>query len=317
MDWHQLWEITSAPDNIPIVALLFLVPFYTWYGLRQALENDRLIAQLEKDPKLAKTHHRKTFPWKPGWARELHVWPYLMRIEFLAAVIVLLVLMVWSIALNAPLEEPANPNLTMNPAKAPWYFLGLQEMLVYFDPWIAGVVMPTLIILGLMAIPYVDANPLGNGYYTFKQRRIAILSFLFGFLGLWVLMITIGTFIRGPGWMWFWPGATWDHNRLIFEVNRDIYDFPLFSWIPGIHTWTGKILFGGMVVGLYYLVAGYLVHRLMSINEFTRKIYKRMSLLQYLTIQFFAITMLGLPVKILLRQLFRIKYVWVTPWFNV
>jgi len=55
--------------------------------------------------------------------------------------------MVWSITLNAPLEEPANPNLTMNPAKAPWYFLGLQEMLVYFDPWIAGVVMPTMIII--------------------------------------------------------------------------------------------------------------------------------------------------------------------------
>jgi len=60
--------------------------------------------------------------------------------------------MVWSITLNAPLEEPANPNLTMNPAKAPWYFLGLQEMLVYFDPWIAGVVMPTMIIIGLMVI---------------------------------------------------------------------------------------------------------------------------------------------------------------------
>ncbi|MFQ6030702.1 MAG: cytochrome C, partial [Dehalococcoidia bacterium] len=216
MDWHQLWEIISTPDNIPIVALLFLVPFYAWYGLRQALENDRLMARLEADPELAKTHHRKTFPLKPGWAREVHVWPYLMRVEFLAAIIVTLILMVWSITLNAPLEEPANPNLTMNPAKAPWYFLGLQEMLVYFDPWIAGVLMPTLIIIGLMAIPYVDANPLGSGYYTFKQRRIAILSFCFGFLGLWVTMILIGTFIRGPGWMWFWPGDTWDHNRLVF-----------------------------------------------------------------------------------------------------
>ena len=70
MDWHQLWQIISAPDNVPIVALLFLIPFYTWYGMRQALANDRLIAQLEADPKLAKTHHRKTLPWLPGWARE-------------------------------------------------------------------------------------------------------------------------------------------------------------------------------------------------------------------------------------------------------
>ena len=311
MDWRQLWEVASAPDNIPIVGLLFLVPFYTWYGLRQALATDRLINELEADPKLAKTHHRKIFPFKPGWSRAVYVWPYLMRIEFLAAIIVTFILMVWSITLNAPLEEPANPNLTMNPAKAPWYFLGLQEMLVYFDPWIAGVLMPTLIVIGLMAIPYVDANPLGNGYYTFKQRRIAILSFMFGFLGLWVLMIIIGTFIRGPGWMWFWPGQTWDHNKLVFEVNRDLHQFIGLQnpWLVGI--------FGGTVVGAFYVVTGYLVHRLMLINEHTRKIYKRMSLLQYLTIQAFAITMLGLPVKMVLRLLFRVKYVWVTPWFNV
>ena len=114
--------------------LLFVVPFYTWYGLRQAFANDRLIAQLEADPAMAKTHHRKAQPCKTGWAREVHVWPYLLRIEFLAAIIVTVILMVWSITLNAPLEEPSNPTLTMNPSKAPWYFLGLQEMLVYFDP---------------------------------------------------------------------------------------------------------------------------------------------------------------------------------------
>src|SRR3990172_3105838 len=139
MDWGQIWEIVSAPDNVPIVGLLFLVPFYLWYGLRQSVANDRLVARLEADPEMAATHHRKTLPYQPGWEKEVHVWPFLLRIEFLAAIIVTLILMVWSITINAPLEEPANPNLTMNPAKAPWYFLGLQEMLVYFDPWIAGV----------------------------------------------------------------------------------------------------------------------------------------------------------------------------------
>ncbi len=316
MDWHQLWEITSAPDNIPIVAMLFLIPFYVWYGLRQALANDRLLAQLEADPQMAKSHHRKIFPWKEGWEREVHTWPYLMRIELLAAIIVTFILMVWSITLNAPLEEPANPNLTMNPAKAPWYFLGLQEMLVYFDPWIAGVLMPTLIIVGLMAIPYLDANPLGNGYYTFRQRKFAILAFCFGFIVLWVSMIIIGTFIRGPGWMWFWPGQTWDHNRLVFEVNRDLHEVGLFSWIPGIHSVVGKILFGAIVVGAYYAAAGWLIHKLCTATEFNRKIFGRMSLIQYLTLQFFLTTMLALPVKMLARLLFRIKYVWVTPWFN-
>lgn len=134
MDWVQLWEITTLPDNVPIVLLILVIPFYAWYGFRQAFANDRLIDRLEADPEMAKTHHRKTQPWKPGWAREVQVWPYLLRMEFLVAIIVTFILMVWSITLDAPLEEPANPSLTMNPAKAPWYFLGLQEMLVYFDP---------------------------------------------------------------------------------------------------------------------------------------------------------------------------------------
>ena len=181
MDWGQLWSVAAAPDNIPIVAMLFLVPFFTWMGFHQARANDKLVEQLEADPKLAKTHHRKTWPWNSNWARDLHVWPYLLRIEFLAVIIVTVILFVWSITLNAPLEEPSNPNLTMNPAKAPWYFLGLQEMLVYFDPWIAGVVMPSLIIVGLMAFPFIDSNPLGIGYYTWRQRKIAVGSFLFGF----------------------------------------------------------------------------------------------------------------------------------------
>jgi Cytochrome b(C-terminal)/b6/petD len=311
MDWVQLWEIASAPDNVPIVALVVLVPFYAWYGLRQSFANDRLITQLEADPQMAKTHHRKVQPWKPGWEREVHVWPFLLRIEFLATIIVTFVLMVWSITLDAPLEEPANPTLTMNPSKAPWYFLGLQEMLVYFDPWMAGVVLPTLILVGLMAIPYMDANPLGNGYYTFKQRKFAIIAFCFGFLALWLSMVVIGTFIRGPGWIWFWPGQTWDHNRLVFESNRDLPD------IFGITSALGKGLFGAIVVGIYTILIAGLIHKVMTWNEFNRKIYKRMSLIQYLTLQFFLISMMALPVKMIAKLAFRIKYVWITPWFNI
>ena len=299
------------PDNVPIVGLIFLVPFFTWYGFRQSFANDRLIARLEEDKQLAKTHYRKIEPYREGWEQKVHVWPYLLRIEFLVAIIVTVILMVWSITLNAPLEEPANPNLTMNPAKAPWYFLGLQEMLVYFDPWIAGVVMPTLIILGLMAIPFADTNPLGNGYYTFRQRKFAILTFCFGFLVLWLSMIVIGTFIRGPGWMWFWPGETWDHHRLVFETNRDLNEILGIEGQP----WVG--LLGAAAIGLYSIFFGWLVHRLVVGNEFNRKIHQRMTLVQYLILQFFVLSMLALPVKMLLRQIFRIKYILVTPWFNV
>src|SRR5690349_10577418 len=302
MDLHQLWTIVSLPDNVPIVLLMIVVPFYTWYGLRQAFANDKLITELEANPALAKTHHRKTQPWKPGWAREVHVWPYLLRIEFLAAIIVTLLLMVWSITLNAPLEEPSNPTLTMNPSKAPWYFLGLQAMLVYFDPWLAGVVMPSLIIVGLMVIPYIDANPLGSGYYTYKQRKFAIWTFIFGFIILWVTMIVIGTLIRGPGWMWFWPGTTWDHNRLESAVNRDLPD--VFSNLVGFRLGRiGKIIFGAIVIGIYGIVAAIGIHKLMNLTPFARKIFKRMSLLQIVTMQVFLIIMLSLPIKIFARLL--------------
>jgi hypothetical protein len=309
MNWHQLWTIATTPDNLPITALLPLVLFYSWLAFRQAKGNDQLIEQLETDPALAKTHHRKTWPFRPGWQKEVHVWPFLLRMEFLAAIIVTAILMVWSITMSAPLEEPANPNLTMNPAKAPWYFLGLQEMLVYFDPWIAGVVMPTLIIIGLMAIPYIDTNPLGAGYYTLKQRKFSIATFCFGFLVLWVSMIIIGTFIRGPGWQWFWPGQTWDHNRLIYEVNRDLPD--LF----GITSNLGKGIFGAIVVVGYFAIGGFIMTAL-----FRRKMPKdwsRMSLVQYNLVLFFMLTMVALPIKMLLRLALHIKYVWITPWFNV
>lgn len=309
MDWKQLWDIASTPDNIPIVALLPLVVFYTWLAWKQAKGNDQLIEELEKNPSLAKTHHRKTWPFQPGWQKEVHVWPFLLRVEFLAAIIVTIILMVWSITLSAPLEEPANPNLTMNPAKAPWYFLGLQEMLVYFDPWIAGVVMPGLIVGGLMIIPYIDTNPLGSGYYTWKQRRFAISTFFFGFVVLWVSMIIIGTFIRGPGWMWFWPGTYWDHNRLVYAVNRDLPD--IFSITS---TW-GKIVFGAVAVGAFYAVGGAVLHSLFKRHNAAD--YKRMSFVQYNLMMFFWLTMLALPVKILIRLLFNIKYVMVTPWFNI
>src|SRR5207237_935888 len=189
---------------------------------------------------------------------------------------------------------------------------------VYFDPWIAGVVMPTLIIIGLMVIPYIDTNPLGGGYYTWKQRKFSIGTFLFGFIVLWVSMIIIGTFIRGPGWQWYWPGQTWDHNRVIYAVNVDLDEWlnyhvlPKALWITS--TWA-RALFGAIVVGAFYTVGGLIMH-----SYFKRthpRDYKQMSFLQYNTMMFFWLTMLALPVKMAARLAFNIKYVMVTPWFNI
>jgi hypothetical protein len=320
-----------------------LLAFYIYLAWKQAHANDVLIEQLAGDAALAKTHHRKAWPFKAGWQKEVHVWPFLLRVEFLAAIIVTIILMVWSITLNAPLEEPANPNLTMNPAKAPWYFLGLQEMLVYFDPWIAGVVMPSLIMVGLMVFPYVDSNPLGNGYYTLRQRRFAVNMFNWGFL-MWILLIVIGTFIRGPGWIWFWPGQTWDHNTVVFDRNRDVHEIvgltmQNFPSHPDLMKYIVIPIFGLILVGGFYIVGGLFFHWLMrrgplrmsylvspkkliawakEPDPFEEKLLANTSLLQYMTFQFFAISvLLAMPVKLFLRLVFTIKYVWVTPWFNV
>src|SRR5438445_6809293 len=227
--------IVKKPDNVPIVAMLFLVGFFLWLSMSQAYTNDDRITA-GQPPREA----------SDGEAEKTWVWPDLVYTELLAMVLGMIILVVWSLLLKAPIEEPANPARTMNPAKAPWYFLGLQEMLVYFDPWMAGVVFPTLIIVGLMAIPYIDTNPLGAGYYTINQRKHAIGAFCFGFFVLWITMIFIGTFIRGPSWMWFWPGQTWDPTRQIYETNRDLPD--IFS----ITSMTGKMMFGAFAMALYF-----------------------------------------------------------------
>jgi len=311
MDWGQLWEITSAPDNVPIVLLLILTPFYLWYGFREAIKNDRLITQLEADPALAKTHHRRHQPYHPAWDKTVHVWPYLLRIEFLAALVITAFLFLWAVFLDAPLEEPANPTLTMNPAKAPWYFLGLQELLVYFDPWIAGVVLPNVIVVGLMAIPYMDTSPLGNGYYTWKQRKFAISGFLFGYLILWLLLAVIGTFIRGPGWMWFWPGQTWDHHRVVHEVNINLHEM---AGIANSDVWAAGI-FGAIVTLGGMAVMGGMVD--FALRKYKPELFRKMNLVQYLHLVGFLVMILGVIVKMALRLLFSVKYVWVTPWFNV
>ncbi|HMS16716.1 MAG TPA: cytochrome C [Planctomycetota bacterium] len=309
MDWHQIWTLVSLPDNVPIVLLLLMVPFYTWMAFNMARRNDALIARLEADPELAKTHHRTPFPYQPGWPKTVHVWPHLLKREFLAALIVTALMIVWSICLDAPLEEPANPNLTMNPSKAPWYFLGLQELLVYFDPWIAGVVLPSIILLGLMAIPYIDVNPKGNGYYTWKQRKFAIGTFLFGFFILWVLLVIIGTFIRGPGWLWFNLGETWDHHRVDHQVNRDLHEF---FGIQG--TWP-VVLFGlGFLAIAGGAVAG-VTH--LALKRYAPDMLKRMSNLQYQVMMQLWVLQAIVVIKIVLRLGFTVKNIWVTPWFNV
>jgi menaquinol-cytochrome c reductase cytochrome b/c subunit len=139
----------------------------------------------------------------------INVFPHLLMEEFISLLVVSGFLVVFSTFVNAPLRELANPNLTPNPSKAPWYFLGLQELLRYFHPMIAGVIFPTLILVGLMAVPYVDRNPSTKP----GDRKLAIT--LFTMLFMFGATLTIaGSFFRGTGYNWAWP---WSQG-LFFEL---------------------------------------------------------------------------------------------------
>ena len=132
----------------------------------------------------------------------VNVWPHLLIEEFVAMFVLSVGLVVFSTFLNAPLRELANANLTPNPSKAPWYFLGLQELLRYFHPMVAGISIPTFILVGLAAVPFVDRNPSTRP----GDRKVALTLFTMMFMFGAVLTI-IGSFFRGPGYNWVWPWA--------------------------------------------------------------------------------------------------------------
>jgi hypothetical protein len=293
---EHLLKIISKPDNVPIVLMLVLTILYTWLAMKKAAKNDRQDVSEEAKQ-----------------ADKVQVWPYLVKVEFLGALFVMVILTFWSFLLDAPLEEPANPALTPNPSKAPWYFLGLQEILVYFDPWIAGVVLPTFIILGLCAIPYIDINPKGNGYYTFKERKFAILTFCFGFLLLWVSLIVLGTFFRGPGWNLFWPWEYWDTHRVVALTNID------FTELFGVPTRRvddslnpAAMVFGSVVVLGWYSIA--VIFYYLKRNS---DLIKKMGPMRYSVTAFLFLTMMAVPIKIILRLTLNVKYILVTPFFNI
>jgi hypothetical protein len=231
---------------------------------------------------------------------KVHTWPYLVRLEMLVGTVVMALITIWSIVVDAPLEEPANPTKTPNPSKAPWYFLGLQEILVYFDPWFAGVILPSFIIVGLMVIPYVDINPKGNGYYCFKDRKFAISVFLFGFLIMWIALVIIGTFIRGPGWYLFLPGQYWDVHKTVAITNVNLADK------FGIHDETAGTIFG-MACLFVWLVVLPMVYWKTQLPK--SETLQKLGMVRYqITAQLFMI-MVGTVLKVVMRLGFNIKYV--------
>ena len=221
------------------------------------------------------------------------VWPGLVFKEFLAIIAIVVLLIVWGLLVDAPLMLKADPTWTENPAKAPWYFLGLQELLVYFDPWFAGVMIPNFIMFGLIAIPYLDVQNKVSGGYTFSRRKKAILIFGFGYF-MWFALIFVGVFMRGPNWAFYWPWESW-------EVVK-----PIEEKLWSLHPIVGFLALGGFfLVGMALPALKY------------RDFFMRYGIIRYSIMMGLFLLMLLVPIKILLRLVFNIRYVLETPWFNI
>jgi hypothetical protein len=305
--------IVMKPDNVPIVGLVYLLAFFTWVATKQAVVNDERIKQ--GLPVVEKVNDEKVL-----------VWPDLVYTELICMVAVSALLLVWAIFLPAPLEEPASSVKTPNPSKAPWYFLGLQEMLVYFDPWYAGVVLPSLVVFGLMAMPYLDFNKRGNGYYSIEERKFSYLVWQFGFFELWITLIILGTFLRGPNWNFFGPFEYWTPYKV--EVLNNV-DLPQMFWVQwlnqplprapqdaGLLAQIGFIFLreapGLIVVGAYLV----LLPPLLAITVF-RGFYAKMGFIRYMVMANLMLLMLSLPLKMILRWTLNLKYIISIPEFSL
>ncbi|CAN5462937.1 hypothetical protein BH23ACT3_BH23ACT3_13190 [soil metagenome] len=131
---------------------------------------------------------------------KVHTWPHLLAAEFVAALACLLFTFLFSVWVNAPLLELANANATPNPSKAPWYFMGLQELLAWFHPMIAGVTIPGVALIVLVFAPYIDKNPSNKP----EDRKFAT-SLMTVHLMFWAVLTIVGSFFRGPGFNFVLP----------------------------------------------------------------------------------------------------------------
>jgi len=349
------YPLELAPQNIPVPA-----------SPREALE-----AEIEW---IKKTREKLQ---EPKLQPRVFVWPDFIIPTAMVMVVVTVILILASIQFNAPLEEMANPSHTPNPSKAPWYFVGLQEMLVYFDPWIAGVVLPGLIIIGLILIPYLDPTVSGIGNYplsrkVWKQRPFAVSIFVTGF-AMWFLLILIGQYFRGPNWQWYWPWESWaiektSQAKLYFTMDdyisctfskrktllpRKEADKLLYARKPTVvecltrgikplalneaqaseaqsspeakeaqvsESSGEKVVLApkpkhqtiGWLALLLFYALGMFLPRFVS-----PRIFHLMGLSRYVMMSFLLTTMVGLWAKIFLRLGLNIKYVVMTPWFNI
>jgi len=185
--------------------------------------------------------------------------------------------------------------------------------------------------VGLMAIPYLDTNPKGNGYFTFRERRVEITLFLFGFVILWVLLVMLGTFLRGPNWNFFGPYEYWDLHKLLALNNVNLSEYfwvkLLHANISGLNMFVREL--PGILLVLFYVgvLPGLLAFNRREVKLpgggriylGLRKYYEKMGPWRYSVFVILVLAMFSLPIKMVLRWLFNLKYIIAMPeiFFNI
>jgi hypothetical protein len=169
-----------------------------------------------------------------------------------------------------------------------------------------------------MAIPYIDKNPKGAGYYTFNERKLAIIPFLFGFFILWVTLIFLGTFMRGPGWNFFGPYETWDPHKVVVLNNVNLSEY-IWVRILGIglpSNFLVREIWGFLAVGFYLIGLPPLLTKKIPLLQ---ELLEKMGVVRYGILIFLFLSMAALPIKMILRWLINLKYIVAIPeiFFNI
>jgi quinol-cytochrome oxidoreductase complex cytochrome b subunit len=198
------------------LAMLLLVSLHLWRVRKDGLSGVETAGAVTEEnadgsfPASTKTYGLMALTTRPSASvtaadpnDEVFAWPHLLFREVLVTLGLIIALHVVSLVFMAPLEEMADPTRTPNPAKAPWYFLGLQE-LVHYSAFIGGVLVPTVLVVLLIALPYIDRHPRGVGRWFARERWLAN-SIFSALVAATVALTVIGTLFRGPNWSWVWP----------------------------------------------------------------------------------------------------------------
>ena len=176
--------------------------------------------------------------------------------------------------------------------------------------------LPTLIIVGLCAIPYMDRDPKGSGYYSFRQRRVWVSGFLFCFWMLWIILICFGTFLRGPNWNFFGPFEEWNVHKVVPLLNVNLSDFVFIKWLgQGLpKEWYIREAPGFLILFLYFMVPP-----AVAAFTFAKKAFQEMGAVRYVVASFLILMVIAVPIKMYLRWAFNLKYIVAIPefFFNI